>query len=277
MSETVGRRWSRLQSQILVWCGDEKLEIGFNAALIVVPPVNEVAKVGIRSPYRLPSATTKAGVPLPGTVLVEDVVIQNEDGGWKKIFDVTDLCNFLERDCPELFARGFAILSEPEDVTAVQKENRPMYEKSLDAKARDILALELTRRKRFEDNGQPAPPGSNEQDVTWAIRHQRTRAAARRTTADLSTADIYNALAGQFTVNAGGSLPNPNPAEEPAPQYAPPTQGHISAASMIEEADELGIKLTPADLKGLIRGDTPTFEFVAEKIKLKQAMAIPTT
>jgi hypothetical protein len=271
VSET-GRRWSKLQSQILVWCGDEKLEIGFNAALIAVPPVNQVAKVGIRSPYRLPSATTKAGVPLPGTVLVEDVVIQTEEGGWKKIFDVTDLCNFLERDCPELFLRGFAILSDPEDVTVVQKENRPLYEKSLDTKARDILALELTRRKRFEDNGQPAPPGSNELDVTWAIRHQRTRAAARRTGADLSTADIYNALAGTFAVNA----PDPTPTEDPAPQYAPPTQEHVSAASMIEEADELGIKLTPADLKGLIRGDKPTFEFVAEKIKLKQAMAIPT-
>jgi hypothetical protein len=264
------RKWTRVQSQILVWCGDERLEIGYDASSITLPPINEVAKVGIRSPYRLSAATTKSGVPLPGTVLVEDVIVQNEDGGWKKIFDVSDLCGFLERDMPELFARGFQIVSDPEEVKVVQMECRPLYEKSLDARARDILALELTRRKRFEDNGQPAPPGSNEKDVVWAIRHQQSRASRRSTTADLSTSDIYNALAGHYTgaVPTGAqNAPDPGPASAPAP----PAEAHVSASSMIEEADELGIKLTPADLKGLIRGDRDTFDYVGEKLKLRRA------
>jgi hypothetical protein len=271
------RKWTRVQSQILVWCGDERLEIGYDASSINVPPINEVAKVGIRSPYRLPSATTKSGVPLPGTVLVEDVIVQNEDGGWKKIFDVSDLCGFLERDMPELFARGFQIVSDPDEVKVVQIESRPAYESSLDARARDVLALELTRRKRFEDSGQPAPPGSNEKDVVWAIRHQQSRASRRSTTANLSTADIYSALAGHYIgdVPTGEGAPNtPDPASRPASQTEPQApERNVSAASMIEEADELGIKLTPADLKGLIRGDRDTFDYVGEKLKLKRADA----
>lgn len=261
------RKWTRVQSQILTWCGDEILEIGYDGTVICIPPINQVAKVGLRSPYRLPSATTAAGVPLPGTVLIEDVVVQNENGGWKKVFDVSDLCAYLERDEPQLFARGFQIVSDPADVTIVQQEGRPLYEASLDQRAREVLALELSRRKRYEDAGQPAPPGSNESDVIWAIRHQQMRSARKRQAAgvELSTKDIYDAMAGTYNPPAA-SVPQP----QEAPAAAPAATTHVSAASLIDEADELGVTLSKADLSGLIRGDRDTFDFVAEKVKLKR-------
>jgi hypothetical protein len=255
-----------VQSQILVWCGDERLDLGYDGSFIAVPPMNEIAKVGIRSPYRLPAATTKAGVPLPGTVIVEDVIVQKEDGGYKKIFDVSDLCAFLERDCPELFQRGFQIVSDPEDVKAVQMEGRPLYEASQDARARDILGLELSRRKRYEDAGQPAPPGSNEQDVIWAIRHQQMRAARKAKTLEVSSADIYAAMAGTYT--------GPTPGVEADAPIVESTE-QVSASSMIDEADELGVSLTKADLSGLIRGDKDIYAYVAEKLKIKREQLEP--
>jgi hypothetical protein len=270
------RRWSRVQSHILVWCGDEILELGFDGQPISVPPIHEVAKPGIRSPYRLPSAKTREGVPLPGTVLVEDVIVSTSAGGYKKIFDVSDLCAFLERDMPELFTRGFQIVTDPDDVKVVQAEGRPSYEKSQDERARLVLAEELQRRKKYEDAGQPAPPGSNADDVDWAIRHQKLRQAQRRSSgAEVSTADIYAALAGKFAPTAAEVADQvaPGPAASP-PGVGTPTPvaqtEFVSASSMMDDAEELGVNLTKADLSGLLRGDKEVFDYIAEKIKLRR-------
>jgi hypothetical protein len=260
-----------VQSHILVWSGDEPLEIGWNGDVIYIPPMREVAKPGIGSPYRLPSAKNRDGVMLPGTILVEDVIVTTQSGGYKKIFDVSDLCAFLERDMPQLFKRGFQIVSDPEDVRIVQTECRPLYEVSQDDRARSLLAEELQRRKKYEDSGQPAPPGSNAADVEWAIRHQKLRQSQRRKAGvEYSTEDIYSALAGTFDPAALADEPEAAAPAPPSVQpVAPEAPLRVSGASMIDEADELSVNLTKADLAGLIRGDKETYEYIREKLDAK--------
>lgn len=292
------RMWSRIQSQILTWCGDEPMEVGYDGSLIRIPPVNEIARKGVGSPYRLESATTRQGVPLPGTVLVQDVIQEKEDGGFKKIFDVAEFCAFLERDCQDLFARGLAIVSDPDDVRVVQTECRPLYEASLDARAREVIAQELQRRKRFEEQGQPAPPGSNINDVLWAVKHQRSRASRTRV-AQVPTAELHAAMAEAFGTTTDFVAPRPAP-RDPEPLHAPPalatigyeeqpqpipepvgaeplppaapTQG-AGASSMIDAAEELGIKLSKNDLTKLIRGDREYWDYLAQEIKERREAA----
>jgi len=252
------RRWNRIQEQILVWPGDERLEIRYDGTLINVPPRTEVARVGDGHPYRYPAATTKAGVPLKGTIAVTDQIVETEDGGYQKQFDVSDFCEFLETHCQHLFKAGFQIVSDPDDVTLVLEEGIPLYDLSLDKKAREILANELQRRKGWEDRGQPAPPSSSEHLVIWALQHQKRRAAMKP---QVDSKEIYAALEGTTTL----------PIEEAA--AAPPVSDvkALGASHYLEEATALGMRLTKAELVALIEGDEEQIEFIQAKIADKKA------
>lgn len=246
------RRWTRVQSEILVWCGDEPLELAYDAQTLWVPPVDKIAKVGIGSPYRLPAATTKAGVPLPGTVVIEDVIVDTAEGGAKVAFSVRDFCGFLERDMPELFDRGFDIVSDPDDVRPAQIEGRPLYEASLDARAKEIIDQELARRKQLEDSGRPLTAASNEKDVVWAFRHRQKRGAARPS---VSTEDLFAAA-------SGGYVKGPE-----APAVAP------TGKTLVAECESLGIVLTKAELLGLLRDDAEQTSIVMDKIAARHRTA----
>lgn len=246
------RRYNKVQSHILVWCGDEPLEVMYNAVPMLIPPINEFARVEPGTPYRLPGATTKAGVPLPGTILVQDQSEMTPEGGFVTTFKVNDFCAFLERDCPELFARGFNIVTDPEDVRDVQLEGRPLYEASLDAKASAILEAELVRQKKLEEAGRPITVAPNEQQVIWAFQHKQKRGSQKPA---LSKDTILGAITGTYM-----------------PQEAPaiPSVEAKTAQGIIDECEALGINLTKSDLMALIRQDAEMLPFVMEKIALKK-------
>lgn len=247
------RRYNRLQTHILVWCGDEPLEISYDAVPILVPPVNKIATLGIGSPYRVPSAVSKSGVPLPGTLVVSDVIQENSEGGVTHVFKVSDFCAFLERDCAELFSRGFNIVTDPDDVRPVQEEGRPLYEESLDAQAGAILDAELMRQKKYEDQGRPVPQADNEKQVIWAYRHKQKRGAQKPAISkDLILAAIHGTYTPELPVMEDGSV------------------AVKSAAGLIEECDALGINLTKPELTALIRNKPDEVAFVLEKIALKK-------
>lgn len=247
------RRYNRLQTHILTWCGDEPLEIAYDAVPILVPPVNKIANLGIGSPYRLPSAVSKNGVPMPGTLVVSDVEEDNEEGGVTRVFKVDDFCLFLERDCSELFSRGFNIVTDPDDVRPAQEEGRPLYEASLDAQAAAILDAELMRQKKYEEQGRPVPQAANEKQVIWAYRHKQKRGAQRPT---ISKDAILAAI-------QGGFAPEMPLVEEPTVQIR-------SAAGLIEECESLGISLNKSELMALIRNKPDEVAYVLEKIALRK-------
>lgn len=252
---TVNRRivrYNKVQSQILVWCGDEPLTLSYDSTPFLVPPINVIAQPGIGSPYRLPSATTKAGIPLAGTVVIQD----GEDVEGTNRFRVRDFIDFLERDHATDFRRGLAIVTDPDDVKPVQEEGRPLYEESLDALASEILDSELLRQKKLEDAGRPVTQPVNEKQVIWAFKHKQKRGAAKPS---VSKDDIMAAISGTYT----------------APATVTQDAKMLSASALIGQCEDLGITLNKGELMALLKNDEEQISLILEKIEMKKQQQTP--
>lgn len=257
MSKT--KRWSRVTSQILVWAGEEPLVIGYDGDEIRLPARTEIAQKGNQSQYRFESAQTKAGHFIPGTVLLTDLFRTTEQGGYEKTFDVNKLCEYLERDRQDLFARGFAIVSDSEDVTPLMREQLiPAWEASQDERARQVIATELERRKRLEAKGNPITPGSSEHHVLWAFKHMAKRQASNQPM--LTTDDLFAVASGSYIAKEAPDAPAaakaPTVARDPMALYA--------------EAKAIGVRLNKAELDGLLAGDVETVMSVAEQVRARR-------
>lgn len=250
----MARRWSRTQSQILVWAGEEPLDIEYDAEVIRVPPRTEVAQVGQGRRYRYESATTRAGVPIPGTIVLSDVFRENDAGGHAKTFDVAAFCSFLEDQRQDLFNRGLDIVTDAADAPEVMKELVPKWEASQDERARLIITTELERRKKLEAKGEPVTPGSSEHLVIWAFSHLKNRQKVLRPALD--TSDLYNVAAGVY---------DPKKVAGTAP-----TVSLSDGGAVYREAEELGISLNTGEMSGLLKSDPETMEFVKKKIATKR-------
>lgn len=254
----VKKMYSRINTQILTWAGDEPLQIAYDGQNINVPPMTETARTGGSSIYRFESARDGKGELIPGTLLLKDVTVQRRDGSYKRALQVTDVCDYLTTQRDDLFQRGFNIVGTPQEVAEALEAGRPLYEASQDERARALLASELERRKKFEAKGQPAPPREDEHNITWAIQHLRARAASKP---KASVEDIRAALEGEYA---------------PTPKSAVTPPRKVSAQEIFEEAQELGVVLTKNELTGLLTNDKELTAFVLEKIKLrKEAAASP--
>lgn len=260
------KRWSRVTSQILVWAGDEPLTIAYNGDEIRIPAREEVAQKGPRSPYRWESAITKGGRYVPGTVSLTDLFKNTESGGYEKVFDVNLLCEYLDRDRQDLFARGFAIVSDVEDVTPLMREQLiPAWESSQDERARQIVATELERRKRLEAKGNPITPGSSEHHVLWAFKHMAKRQAANQPM--LSTDDLFAVASGSYTPKAGHEAAAPVVPATAAGQYRAPDD----PMALYAEAQAVSMKLTKPELDGLLSNDDDTKQTIMEKLAVRRA------
>jgi hypothetical protein len=256
------RRWSRTQTHILVWAGEEMLSFDYDGTQINVPPRTVVATVGTGAPYRYAAAVTKSGRPIPGTLAVSDVFTTTSDGGYVKTFDVALLSEHLERDRQDLMKRGLAIVMNPEDVDPVMNELIPLWDASQDARARELVTGELERRKRLEAKGEPLTPGSSEHLVLWAFQHLAKSQAKQAPM--LSTAELFAAAAGTY---APPAAPLASPA---APAVAARYVGPDDPTSLYKEALGLGIKLTKPELEGLLTGDEDSMKTVIEKIEARK-------
>lgn len=249
----VKKLWNRINSQIFVWAGEEPLTLLYDALTFVVPPRFETAKPGIGSIYRLESARNGSGALIPGTIVVADIDTATDTGGSKKEFDVQAMCQYLTRDRDDLFQRGFNIVSTVEEVSIAMEQGIPLYEASQDQRARDILAAELDRQKRFEEKGQPAPPSSSDHHIHWAIRHLKGRAALKATH---SPADLRSILEGRYA------------AEAPPATVRLPVK--YSGASLYDEAKSLDIVLNKTELQAILEGDEEQMGFVRAKIQARR-------
>jgi hypothetical protein len=154
-----------------------------------------------------------------------------------------------------LFARGFAIVSDPEDVTPLMREQLiPAWETSQDERARQVIATELERRKKLEAKGNPITPGSSEHHVLWAFKHMAKRQAANQPM--LTTEDLFAVASGSYT-----------PKEAPAAPEVKAPAGGRDPVTLYAEAKALSVKLNKAELDGLLAGDVETVMSVAEQIR----------
>lgn len=254
----VKKMYTRVASQIFTWAGEEPLQLGYDQQTFVVPPRHETARPGFGSIYRGESARDASGHLIPGTLVVSDDFATTEDGGRRQILKVNEFCDYLTRDRDDLFSRGFNIVGTPQEVGPAIEQGIPLYEASQDERARNILATELERRKKFEEKGQPAPPSSSEHQVAWAIKHLRSRQVEQLPSA--STDEIFGALQGRYQ-------PIPKPADLPSLKRV------TSAQEIYEEATKLGIVLSKTELAGLLGNEPEQTGFVLQKIELKRKAA----
>ena len=254
----------RVNSYILVWCGDEMEQVSFDGEVINLPPSDVQAKPGPGSPYRMEGARDRADLIVPGTVRVSDrhAIIE---GNRIKVFDADQFVRWIETIRRELLDRGLFIVDLPEEVEEAKTEGRPLYEKSQDARARQVLETELFRRKKWEEKGTPPPPSSSEHIVQWAIKHLNERGSALSL---IPTEEIVGAL----------SIGAPKLTDIPAklvPKEPPSIEKPLASQRLYEQAIGLGVKLKVVDLNGLLTGDENVMKDVAERIRVREAELAP--
>lgn len=252
----MGRFWQSKASAIFVWVGEEKLRIGFDALTFVVPARNETAYLregAVGLPWTHESARFPSGGLIPGTIVVEDVTDTTNEGGFVQRLSVDRFCRFLERDRAELFERGFDIVQKTEDVKAAMELALPRYNKSQDVHAREIIATEMERQKRYIDKGAPIPPSSSSSKVDWAVRHLMNRPVE---TVQYKTDDLARVLEGRLT----------RPPETQLPPPAIVSAGPPSGEDLLDQAEAVGVKLNTVELRGLVKNDPAVMQVVSEKI-----------
>lgn len=263
------RNWTRVNSQIFVWAGEEPLEIKYSGFRFKVPPRTETAKSKEVDPgtmYRFESARDPKDRLLPGTCKVEDVVRTRPNGGTHRIFDVNECCEFLQRDRPELFEKGFGIVSSYSDVADIMGELTLLYEASQDRRAYTILQTELERQRKMAEKGQVVTERENPEVVEWAMQHLVRR--GKVVTPAIGADSIEAVLKGQFQ----GEIPARKEAE---PQAAtPPPEERPDNKALFRECEQYGMRLNKREIQALLTDDDPEqIEFIASKLRARKEEA----
>jgi len=250
----------RTRMYVIVWPGDEDLQLQFDGELFWVPSRDHSADPRDRSKHwRMPSATTPKGEFIPGTIVVKDeyAVI---DGNRIKRFDAYEMVTHLESVSGEkVTQRGLAVVESWDEVAEAMAEGRPLYEASRDREAEKYLQDELARRAELQRMGQPVMPSSSEPKVKWAIAHLQSRGLSRLSA--IETDAIRAALSGN-AAPAGPAVPRP-----PIAPATPVAAELASAEEIFEQAANVGLTLKKPELEGLLRGDVETRKAIAEQIK----------
>lgn len=256
----VKKLWSKKNSVIFVWPGEEALELKYDGTRIVVPPRDVIGRVGLGSPYTHPAAE-RGGRPVPGTAVIEDVTTITPEGGYKMILNIDHICRYLTRDRDELFARGFNIVETEDQIEEAMTLGVPLYDQSQVERARQILNREAARQKGYKDRGEIPPASTSEHLVAWAVNHLRTVGSAGRQAHSIE--DIESALRGE---------PAPTPSA-PAPKqmvHDAPVDRIAQAAAVFAEARSFGIGLGNFELQALLSGSEEAIAKVKVKIEAKR-------
>jgi len=255
------RLWNRINTQIFVWAGEEPLHLKHNGFRFVVPPRNVVARKAEGAPYKFEAVRDGKDRPVPGTILVEDRIVESDAGGRRKVFDVMECCEYLQNDKGHLFEEGFQIVSDVADAKAIMPELIPLYENSMDKRAQSILSAELGRQQKWKEKGQPVPEPDNPQRVEWAIKHMASRKKTLQP--DYSANDIEAALEGRFDDIVGSKPRTEAPPVEPEEQ--------INGKALYMECQEWGLRLNKGEIEALLTDDEEQIDIIVQKLKAKRA------
>jgi hypothetical protein len=251
--------WSKKNSVVFVWPGEEPLTLKYDGIQIVLPPRDVIARVGLGSIYTHEAAEVK-GRKLAGTVVVEDVTVLTAEGGYKTILNIDHLCRYLVRDRDDLFARGFNIVEDPTLIDEALTVGLPLYSESQVRRAREVLSRELQRQKGYKDRGEVPPPSTSEHLISWAVKHLKSLGPQKQAhrMEDLSA------------VLEGRQLNEP---AEPAQQmvHDVPAEQIVEASGVFAEARAAGLSLGNFELQSLLTGNEETIAKVRVKIEARRA------
>jgi hypothetical protein len=255
---------------ILTWPGDEPVTVVWSGEHILVPGRNEIARTVDEVPgsrYRFPAAVDAEGRPIPGTVVLADVLgTDAETGGQVKYFDARGYAVGIEANLKPLLARGLEIVVHPEDVEPTIAKNREKYEEHKEAEARNTVSEELARLAHWEKQGVPAPRSTSSAAVTEAMRFLETRKGAQ--TAGMHKRDALLSALGVPVESAAPVVPQAVPV---APKEE--SEASIVAEALVHNCEEAGINLTKPELMGLLKRDVNTIKAVSEKLERATAAA----
>lgn len=255
--------WNKPTTYILCWPGDDRVTVQWAGDPILLPSRNEVAhatdaegKPIKGSRFRFNSVMDADGKPLPGTLALADVVtVDPMSGARVKAFDAQGVVNGLWGNLP-LRKRGLRIVTDPKDVAGALAEGRPEWEKQRIAAAEQTIRDEITRRKMDEAAGVPARESSDAAAVKEA--HEFLQTVRREQKESIPTNDLMASLTG---VPAGvQAAPTPKPV---VPELSDAT---VLAQALFERATEAGLKLTKAELEGLLRGNVDVLDQLSRRL-----------
>jgi len=258
----IRKLWSKKNSVVFVWPGEEPLELTYDATRIVVPPRDVIARVGQGSIYTHQAAELN-GRSVPGTAVVEDVTILTPEGGYKTQLSIDSLCRYLTRDRDDLFGRGFNICESPELIQEAMTLGIPLYSESQIARARGVLAREMQRQKGYKDRGETPPPSTSEKLISWAVNHLKGAGPQKQ-------AHRLEDLAAVMEGRRMEGPPSNEPVEGPRQMvHDVPLDSIAEAAAVFAEARAAGVGLGNFELQALLSGSKDAIAKVRVKIEAR--------
>jgi len=274
--------FQRPQEYIACWPGDERVELKYDGLVVVVPAVDEVARIGQKgdpSPFRFQAARSVDGELLPGTVRLTAESGVNADGAKVEHFNPEDWLKGLYDVNEKLFARGLMVVMEPHEVPAALIAGRPLWiEKQLEAWEEEV-SNERMRRKSFEERGDPVPPLSVPSARSLKKAVENLEKYRRVQLEDQISGDrLFEALGGTAdTPEAVRKLEAPPPAAEApetaAPEPTAPTSEKFEALArdLWAECKKAGVALKSAQKTGLLDSDPAVIKEVMDTLEEARA------
>lgn len=271
---------------IFVWPGDDRVKARWAGDDLLIPSRNEVARATDAngrpipgSPFRFNCALDREGRQIPGTLVLQDAWTNDPSSGARvKSFDAEGFSNGLWQNNMPLRDRGFAIVTEIDDIPRAMEIGRPKWESFRIKEAERTIADEIRRRKLDEAAGVPYQEGSDAKSVKEAYAFLQTVTRAARV--EVSTNDLLRALGGPGV--APPPVPEPStalPPQIPTPAPMRPvyeiSEGQYLAQALFEQLEEYGIQPNKAELAGLLKGDQETMKGLVTKLEAKKAAEAP--
>lgn len=258
-------------SYVLVWSGDEIAEPGYDGMVAAIPPIDQVANPAApNSKYRFPAHEDAHG-PIPGTVVLRSVIVQNHaTGGFNTEFDATAWCDGIESTSngKGLLGRGLYVQDghvTRAEVEALQREGRPKWEAAQEAQWNQTLAHEMTRRDKLKAQNRPITSAPNERAIREAVVGLE-RLRVSRVEKMVSDDAIRGALGFERPAPATVT-PFPAPVTTPEPAKNKGLDG--LAEQLLAIAQKHNVRLKNDEVMGLVKRDEAVM--IAVQTKLTEA------
>lgn len=261
--------FERPQEYIGVWAGDDDILLKAFGDEFMCPRRTQVAVAG-QGRFRFGAAKGRDGKALPGTIMLQNAYVRNDQGGEEAQFDARAVCLQLYTN-KALLARGFTVVLNVDDVEAAQAAGRPMWEEQQSLAWQEIIRGELDRQAMWDKRGVPAPPSPDAALVKQA-REGLARLNAQNAGNQFSREDLVSVLGG----GQGQAPTQPaviTPAAVPSAFAPPPGAAELAlaAAELYTEAEQAGIKVLKEEMALLFKGDRSTMREIQSRLEAARA------
>lgn len=266
----VRKLWSKKNSVVFVWPGEERLEIRYDGMPIVVPPRDVIGRVGLGSPYTHEAAEV-GGRKVPGTAVIEDVTTITPEGGYRTALAIDHLCRYLTRDRDDLFGRGFNVVESVDQIQEAITLGIPLYAESQVRRAREVLSREMQRQKTYKDRGETPPASTSEKLIAWAVNHLRSVGPQQQAH---RLEDLTAVMEGRAEAPASAGVREGPHIPSPAFAGALERDAMVRAGEVFQAAQKAGVRLNGIEMANLLRGNEDAIARVLTTINAREVEGV---